>query len=306
MPSKGKIIVIAGPTGVGKTASSLALAKEFGAEIISADAVSVYRYLDIGSAKPGPEELAAVPHHMIDVVDPDQPYDANLYAKQGRAIADALHGQGQPVFVDGGTGLYIKALIHGLFREGRSDPELRQSLKDQAQEKGSHVLHRQLEELDPPSAARIHPNDAYRITRALEICILTGKPASLQQQAHGFEESPYDVLFFCLHRDRESLYQRIDRRVEQMVNLGLVSEVRSLLARGYRPDLKSMQSIGYRHMCQYIEGNLEYEEAVSMMKRDTRRLAKRQLTWFRAYPEVQWVFPDERDKMLGLASAFLE
>ncbi|MBI9077391.1 MAG: tRNA (adenosine(37)-N6)-dimethylallyltransferase MiaA [Desulfatibacillum sp.] len=306
MPLKEKIVVIAGPTGVGKSAATLPLSKEFGGEIISADAVSVYRYLDIGTAKPGPEERKFVPHHMIDVVDPDQDFDANLYARQGRAVAQTLHKQGKSVFVDGGTGLYIKALLHGLFAEGRSDPALRESLKQQAAEAGSHALHGRLQELDPPSAARIHPNDAYRIARALEICILTGKPASSQQAAHGFGESPYEVLFFCLHRDRETLYQRTDYRVDYMLNQGLENEVKGLLDRGYGPDLKSMQSIGYRQMCQYIGGSLNYEDAVTTMKRDTRRLVKRQLTWFKAYPNIHWMLPDQTENMRRLIAAFLE
>ncbi|SHK27793.1 tRNA dimethylallyltransferase [Desulfatibacillum alkenivorans DSM 16219] len=306
MPSKEKIVVIAGPTGVGKSASTLPLAREFGGEIISADAVSVYRCLDIGAAKPGMEERRLVPHHMIDVVDPDEDFDANIYAAQARAIAQSLHASGKRVFVDGGTGFYIKALLHGLFTEGRSDPELRESLRRDAVQLGSHALHDRLKELDPPSAKRIHPNDAYRITRALEICILTGKPASAQQAAHGFEESPYDVLFFCLHRDRKILYQRTDQRVDQMLALGLEQEVRGLLKKGYGPELKSMQSIGYRHMCQYMAGELNYEDAVTLMKRDTRRLAKRQMTWFKAYPEIRWMAPDETEAMRREISLFLE
>ena len=306
MPYKEKIVVIAGPTGVGKSAATLPLAREFGGEIISADAVSVYRYLDVGAAKPGPEERRLVPHHMIDVADPDQNFDANLYASQARAVAQSLHQSGKPVFVDGGTGLYIKALLYGLFSQGRSDPTLRESLKQEAVHLGSHAMHERLRERDPASAQRIHPNDAYRITRALEICILTGKPASAQQAAHGFGESPYKVLFFCLHRDREDLYQRTDQRVDHMLAQGLEDEVTGLLDRGYGPNLKSMQSIGYRHMCQFITGVWDYEDAVTIMKRDTRRLVKRQLTWFRACPDIHWLFPDQTENMRRMIGPFLE
>lgn len=259
--------------------------------------MAVYRYMDIGTAKPMPAERKAVPHYMIDVADPDENFDAAIYARQARAIADSLHKQNTPVFVVGGTGLYIKALIHGLFDEGRSDPALRASLKEQAKTLGMDAMHARLAEIDPESAKKIHPNDHYRILRALEVCTLTQKPVSAQRAAHGFSDSFYDVLIFCLHMDRAELYERVNKRVDAMLAQGLLGEVRGLLARGYDSGLKSMQSIGYRHICEHIAGRLDYEEAVSTLKQDTRRLAKRQLTWFRAYPEIKWVLPDQTRNM---------
>ena len=306
MSSRQKIIIIAGPTAVGKTSLSLDLADRFNGEIISADAVSVYRYMDIGTAKPTPEERAAAPHHLIDVVDPDEHFDAAVFAEKAGALARSMKDRGGLPLVVGGTGFYIKALTHGLFQEGASDRDLRKSLKSQALEQGKEAMHRRLNELDPAAAARIHPNDEYRVVRALEVCILTGRPVSAQQQAHGFSDCKYDVLIFCLQRDREELYERINTRVDGMLAQGLEDEVRGLLERGYHSGLKSMQSIGYRHMCMYIEGELDYEEAVTLLKRDTRRFAKRQMTWFRSYPEVKWAASGDAGFIMDSASSFLE
>ncbi len=303
---KQKMVIITGPTAVGKTSSSISLAQEFGTEIISADTVAVYRGMDIGAAKPSKAERDAVPHYMIDVADPDEPFDAAIFAKQAENVAQSLNDKGQIPLVVGGGGFYIKALTHGLFEQGRSDPELRASLRKQAKEIGSTAMHERLAEVDPQAAQRIHPNDEYRVVRALEVCTLTNQPVSTQQAAHGFSNSNYDVLIFCLHRERQDLYERINSRVDIMLSQGLEEEVHGLIAGGYGPSLKSMQSIGYRHMCQYISGALNHEEAVSTMKRDTRRLAKRQMTWFRAYPEVIWLLPGQLDIMREAVARFLK
>jgi tRNA dimethylallyltransferase len=303
---KVKLVVIAGPTGLGKTAAAIRLAEHFGAQIIGADSMQIYRHMDIGTAKPTPEERARVVHHLVDIVDPDQSFDAARYGKMGREIVDSLHRRGVLALVVGGTGLYIKALVHGLFHLPPTDPETRRRLKDLAQSIGSHAMHRKLAECDPEAAARIHPNDTFRIVRALEVFAVAGKPLSMLHRQHRFAETPYDVLKIALNMEREPLYHRIDARVEAMVAQGLLDEVHNLLARGYTGELKPMQSLGYRQMLDYIQGHLTWPEAVCQIKRDTRRYAKRQMTWLRADPGFVWIAPDSKDRLIGLVTDFLK
>lgn len=302
---KPKIIVICGPTGIGKTELSLWLAEYFKGGIISADSMQIYRYMDVGTAKPAASELARVPHYMIDRVDPDESYDAARYAREAGDCIAALERRGMVPFVIGGTGLYIKALVHGLCGAKPASPEIRAKLRHEAEINGNRFLYERLAAYDPDAAQRIHPNDIYRIIRALEVYELTGLPLSASQQAHGFAEAPFDVLKICLNIERQALYGRINRRVEQMVANGFLDEVRNLLKMGYSGELKSMKSIGYRHMVDYLRGRLGWGEAVDLMKRDTRRYAKRQLVWFRKDPELIWMTPDDFDGVRSRIEKFL-
>ena len=301
-----KIIVLYGPTGIGKTRTAVTLARMFNGEIIGADSMQIYRRMDIGTAKPTVEEQAGVPHHMIDVAEPDEPFDAARYSAMARKIVADLCRRKVIPFIVGGTGLYIRALIHGIFPSLPSDPALRAVLKEEAGTRGSAFLHRRLHACDPEAARRIHPNDAFRIIRALEVYQLTGEPLSVQQARHGFAEQPFTVLKTGLHLDREILYERINHRVDAMISQGLVDEVRNLLAAGYGPELKSMQSIGYRHMVGYLENRLEWDEAVSTLKRDTRRYAKRQMTWLRGDSGIHWFEPGRIRSMQQTINAFLD
>jgi tRNA dimethylallyltransferase len=286
-----KLIILCGPTGVGKTDFAIHLARQFNGEIVGADAMQIYRRMDIGTAKPTSAEQAAVPHHMIDIVNPDQDFDAASYARMADGIIPGIVSRGRNVFVVGGTGFYIKALVYGLFKEGPSDPAVRRRLKQQAESEGAAVLHRRLSAVDSVAAERIHPNDTYRIIRALEVFEVTGEPLTVFQQRHGFREQRYTTLQIGLFRPRPVLYDRINQRVDLMMAHGFIEEVRQLLGCGYGSDLKSMQSLGYRHLAAVIHGDTSLVEAVTTLKRDHRRYAKRQMTWFNADREVVWVDP---------------
>jgi tRNA dimethylallyltransferase len=306
VPEKPKVIIICGPTGVGKTAVGIELARRFGGEIISADSMQIYRHMDIGTAKPTPKELAQIAHHMIDIVDPDEDYDAVQFSKQGRdRILEIVNGNLIP-FIVGGTGLYIKALLHGLFQSKPVDPQIRDRLNQEAEENGRGFLYERLKKIDPAAAGRIHPNDSYRIIRALETIESSGKPISKHHQSHGFEDQPFNALKIGLRRDREKLYGRIDQRVDLMIQAGLVAEVKKLLAMGYSAELKSMQSIGYRHVVEFLEEKLSWDEYVRTLKRDTRRFAKRQFTWFGADRQNYWYEPDQLNEIVRLVEGFLE
>jgi tRNA dimethylallyltransferase len=304
-PNKPPVLVICGPTGIGKTAAAIAAAGTFGGEIISADSMQVYRFMDIGTAKPTAEERARAPHHLIDVVDPDDDFDAARFSQAAREIALAMDRRSAVPIAAGGTGLYIKAMLYGLFRARPPDPLTRQRLRQEAAEVGSEVLHRRLAVIDTQAAGRIHPHDMFRIIRALETATATGEPITDHHRRHGFCESPFRVLKIGLDMDRQALYDRIDRRVDAMINAGLLDEVRGLLSRGYGEDLKSMQSLGYRHMVDFTAGRLTWKEAVRTLKRDTRRFAKRQLTWFRADKEIVWSAPENIRALFPKIEAFL-
>jgi len=295
--------VLVGPTAVGKTAVALALAREVGAEIVNADSVQVYRELDIGAAKPTAVERALVPHHLLDVADPPEIYDAARYSLEGREVLARLQARGAPPLVVGGTGLYVRALLHGLFAEGSPRRGVRQRLREELAGYGPEALYQRLAALDPPTATRLHPRDTYRLLRALEVMETTGQPLSELLAAHRFQDSPYRVLKIGLHLPREELYRRITLRLDLMLEQGWLEEVRGLLAR-YPASLKPFQSIGYRHLINFLTGRWSWEEAVTLLLRDTRRYAKRQLTWFRADPEVQWFEPDRLEEMTALLRTF--
>lgn len=300
-----RVAVLAGPTAVGKTAVALELARKMGAEIVNADSLQVYRELDIGTAKPTREEMALVPHHLVDVVDPPDPYDASRYSHEAREVLAGLHQRGIPPLVVGGTGLYLKALLSGLFTEGSPDLRIRQRLRQELTDKGLPALHERLKRLDPASAWRLHPHDTYRILRALEVMEATGQPLSDLLEAHQFRDSPYRTLKLGLIRPRDELNQRIEERVEAMLAQGWLEEVKGLLSR-YPPDLKPLQALGYRHLIAFLQGRWTWEEAIDLLKRDTRRYAKRQLTWFKGDPEVRWYSPDQVPEMLAALKEFFE
>lgn len=305
MVARPKVAVLVGPTAVGKTAVALKLAEALGAEIINADSLQLYRELDIGTAKPTQAERARVRHHLVDVVFPDEPYDAARYAREAREAIGDLQRRGVPPLVVGGTGFYIKALLYGLFPEEERVKAVRPRLLAELAARGLATLYDRLREVDPETARRLSPGDRYRILRALEVWEATGRSLSELQAAHGFRDRPFETLKLGLHLPREELYRRIAARVEAMLAQGWLAEVRHLLRR-YPPDLKPLRSLGYRHLIRVLMGHLPLAEAVAQIKQETRRYAKRQLTWFRADPEVRWFHPDQTDEMLSRLQEFFQ
>ena len=303
---KGKIVILTGSTGVGKTALSLSLAQVFNAEIVNADSMQIYRYMDIGTAKPPPEERAIVPHHLIDIKYPDEDYDVSQFKADADRIIKDILTRGKQVLVVGGTMLYLKILIHGIFPAPPVDMALRQRLNQLAKERGREYLHQRLTKIDPEAAKRIKPRDIVRLIRAIEVYELTGKPISWHQKQHHFGKQDYECLKICLYHPREILYRHIENRVEEMFKQGLVEEVEKLLKMGYKTSLKPMQAIGYRHVIVYLEGKHTLEEAKFLIKRDTRRYAKRQLSWFRQEKNIAWYLPQEKERIKSAISQFLE
>jgi tRNA dimethylallyltransferase len=289
MPKEKPILIIAGPTAVGKTDASILLAQELSAEIVSADSMQIYRGMDIGTAKPTPEQRKLVYHHMIDVVAPDQPYSAGDYLRDARAAIDGILASGSKPIVVGGTGLYVRALMKGLFHGPPADLDLRERLLQREAEGESGCLYSDLVKVDPEAAVKIHPNDLRRTIRALEVFYLRDRKLSDFQRQHSFQDRPYRYLLLFLVRSRGELYARIEERVDQMIAAGLEEEVRTLMERGYHSGLSSMHGLGYQHFLDCFLGKTSREEAVALLKRDTRRFAKRQFTWFRREPEAVWV-----------------
>jgi tRNA dimethylallyltransferase len=291
---KPKLVIVFGPTAAGKSDLVLKLASRLNAEVINADSQQVYRQMDIGTAKPSKAELAKVPHHLIDVVDPDEEFNVARYRELAMASAEDIQSRGKQVIVSGGTGLYIKALTQGLFVGPGQDARIRETLNAEAEANGLSSLYQRLERVDSSATSWIHPNDRQRIIRALEVYQLTGKPISEWQKEHAFRESGFATLKIGLDRQRAELYERINQRCDQMIDAGLVHEVKELFDKGYSSHLNSLRSVGYRHVGLFLMGRLRLEEAVHLMKRDTRRLAKRQLTWFRRDEEIHWFHPERQ------------
>ena len=303
---KPKIVIVLGPTAVGKTELALAVAPKVNAEIVNADSQQVYRYLDIGTGKPSKPERERVRHHLIDVVNPDEDFNAARYRQLAAASIDEIHKRGAKVLVSGGTGLYLKALTGGLFSGPGQDTELRANLEREIAQIGLAALYDRLIATDPGANTKIHPNDRQRIIRALEVYQSTGRPLSEWQNEHRFQEEAFQVLKIGLARARDELYDLISRRSESMIRAGLLDEVRGLMERGYELDLKPLRSVGYRQMGEVIEGIKGLPEAIAEMKQETRRLAKRQLTWFRSDPEIRWFHPEKQEREIGeLVQAFL-
>ncbi len=303
------VVVVAGPTAAGKSGVALALAERFGGEIVNADSVQVYRYLDIGTAKPSLADRARVPHHLFDVVTPDVEYNAGRYSRDARVAVAAIHARGGLPLATGGTGLYLRALLEGLIQDGERAPDLRARLEREA-ERARHEgdperLHRRLRELDPASAEAIHPHDVRRTVRALELAQGSGRTASALRERHAFADRPYRVLYLVLDPGREALDARIDARAAAMIEAGLLREARDLRERGYGPELRSLQAIGYRHMAAVVDGLDTLDNALRAMQRDTRRFARRQRTWFRSVPEACWLHPDDSDAIAAEVARFL-
>jgi tRNA dimethylallyltransferase len=302
MPTEKSILIIAGPTAVGKTESSILLAREKGAEVVSADSMQIYRGMDIGTAKPSRDQRKLVYHHMIDIAEPDQPYSVGDYLRDARAAIDGILASGGTPIVVGGTGLYIRALTKGLFHGPPADLELRERLLLREAEGEAGALYSDLVKVDPESAVKIHPNDLRRTIRALEVYYLRDRKLSEFHQEHSFQDRPYRFKLLFLVRSRSELYPRIEQRVDQMIALGLEAEVRSLMERGYGPELTSMQGLGYKHFMEHFLGKTSRDEAVVLLKRDTRRYAKRQFTWFRREPDAHWVDITGLDRTIDIVA----
>ena len=296
-----RIVIFLGPTGIGKSKLAIEWAEELGGEIVSADSMQVYQYMDIGTAKPTLNDQKRVRHHLIDLVTPDQPFHAALYRNLGRKTIDQLFQNAKPIWVVGGSGLYIKTLTQGLFFSPKIDPHVRECLRQEAKEKGADAFYERLKKVDSQTASHLHPNDIFRVIRALEVFDSTGTPISFYREQHRFGERPYLTLKIGLEVDRDTLYRRIEERVDQMLERGFLREVERLMEVGYGPELKPMQSLGYKQMVQFLLKEIGWDEAIRQMKRDTRRYAKRQWTWFKADPEVHWW-----DESAGRQKIFLE
>ena len=287
---KKPLIVLTGPTAVGKTSLSIALARAVEGEIISADSMQVYKHMDIGSAKIKKEEMEGIPHYLIDVLEPDEEFHVVRFQEMAKEAMKEIYSKGKIPILTGGTGFYIQAVVKDIdFSQDTEKSSVRERLENLAQEKGGGYLHELLAQRDPESAEKIHPNNIKRVIRALEYYELTGEKISLHNEREGEKVSPYNTAYFVLNDHRERLYERIDRRVDQMLDEGLVEEVRRLAQMGYTRDMVSMQGLGYKEILAYLEGEYSLEEAVYVLKRDTRHFAKRQLTWFRREKDVIWV-----------------
>ena len=295
---KERLVVLIGPTAVGKTALSLALARRLDAEIISGDSMLFYRGFDIGTAKPTKEERAAVPHHFIDILAPEASFNVMDFQRLAREEIGRIVARGKLPLVVGGTGLYIKSLLEGyVFNETSGDRAYREKLERLAQEKGKAFVHGLLQEADPEAAARLHVNDFRRVVRALEVASLGNEHISEQREAAGGELA-YDAYVIGLRRERQALYARIEERVDAMLEAGFADEVRSLLAEGVPRDCPAMKGIGYREMLAYIAGGMDLPLAAAEIKKATRHFAKRQLTWFRKMPYVHWYAASQGEELL--------
>lgn len=287
---KPPLIILAGPTAAGKTALSISLAKAIGGEIISADSMQVYRHMDIGSAKVTKQEMNGVPHHLIDVLEPWEDFNVAVFQAMAKQALSGVYRRGHVPIVAGGTGFYIQALLYDIdFTQTTEDPAFRREMEEKAGREGPMAIHALLREVDPRAADAIHANNVKRVIRALEFNRQTGMRISDHNEAERQKESAFDSYYYVLTTDRPALYERIDRRVDQMMEQGLVGEVERLRAMGCRRDMVSMQGLGYKEILSYLDGEISLDEAVRIIKRDTRHFAKRQLTWFKREREVRWL-----------------
>ena len=288
--NKRPLVILTGPTAVGKTAASIGLAKAIGGEIISADSMQVYKEMDIGSAKIRPEEMDGVPHHLVDVLDPSEDFNVVLFQQMAKEAMKGIYQRGHIPIVVGGTGFYIQALLYDIdFTENNADTAYREELEALAKNQGAEYLHEMLEKVDPESAEQIHFHNIKRVIRALEYYQQTGQKISEHNEAEREKESAYNSAYFVLTDDRKILYDRIDKRVDLMMQEGLLEEVNALRLRGLKKESVAMQGLGYKELFGYFEGEYPLEEAVRIIKRDTRHFAKRQLTWFRRNPGCRWL-----------------
>jgi len=292
--NKIPLVVIVGPTAAGKTDLAIQAAKRLHGEIVSADSMQIYRYMDIGTAKPTMEERRGIPHHMIDIVDPDEEFNAALFQRGAKEAIRRIAERGRLAILAGGTGLYVNSILYPMnFTDAVEDPEYRSYLNGLLTLHGRGHLHDLLNQVDPDTAARLHPNDTRRVIRALEVYHVTGKTMMEYRQDFRDMEPLYEWMLYGLTMDRQKLYERINGRVDRMIEAGLIEEVKGLLDMGYSGDLVSMQGLGYKEIIRYLEGRIFREEAIEILKRDTRRFAKRQITWFRRETRIQWLEADQ-------------
>jgi tRNA dimethylallyltransferase len=301
------VIIIAGPTASGKTGLSIELAKLINGSIISADSMQIYRYMDIGTAKPDENERSGIRHYLIDEVDPDESFSVARYRELALGYIEDIIKEGRRPIIAGGTGLYINSLLYNInFSETICDEELRASLRKEAEEKGNRYLYERLLAMDPEAASKIHENDVKRVIRAIEVYTHTNKPISEHVKESRLEPAPYRYIVYGLNWDREKLYRRIDARVDKMIAQGLIDEVRHLVEMGYDKGTTSMQAIGYKEVLGYLRGEQTLEETIEILKRETRRYAKRQLTWFRRIREIKWIDMDENTDFSATAKKIID
>lgn len=303
---KPPLLVLVGPTAVGKTGLSIEIAKHYGCEIISGDSMQVYRGMDIGTAKITSSEMHVIPHHMLDICEPDYPFSVAEFQERVRQLIFDIASRGAVPFIVGGTGLYIESICYDFqFSDMGSDEEFREEQRQYLQEHGSEALHARLREVDPVSADRLHANDTRRVIRALEVLHLTGRTLS-EQLAGQTRVSPYNLCLTGLTMERNILYNRIEARIDRMMDEGLIDEVKGLMARGITRSHISMQGLGYKEIAAYLEGEISLEEAVRLLKRDTRHFAKRQLSWFRHMTDIHWIEIPEHAKISRILHKFHE
>ena len=289
------IVVMVGPTAVGKSRVAVEVAKAFETEVLTADSRQVYRGMDIGTDKPVPAERQGIPHRLIDLVNPDESFNTGLYRRQALDEIERLYRDRRLPLVVGGTGLYVRTLLKGLCGAPPTDPIARAALRQEAKDQGHDRLYARLVALDPVAAARLHPRDESKVIRALEVCQLSGRRMSEFQQEHGFAERPFSALIIGLNRDRAALYRRIEERIDWQLAHGLIEETEQLLAQGYQLDSAAMKGLGYRQVAEHLAGEYNVAEMVRRFKRDTRHYSKRQLTWFRKEPGIQWLTIEESE-----------
>ena len=296
------VVVIVGPTAVGKSRVAVEVAKAFETEVLTADSRQVYRGMDVGTDKPAPEERQAVRHRLIDLVNPDEPFNAGLYRHQAIGEIERLYRDRRLPLVVGGTGLYVRTLLKGLCGAPPADPTVRAVLRREAKEQGHDRLYARLVEVDPATAARLHPRDESKVIRALEVYQLSGRRMSEFQQEHGFAEQPYSALIIGLNRDRGALYRRIEERIDWQLAHGLIEETQQLLVQGYQRTSAAMKGLGYRQVAEHLAGEYDVAEMVRRFKRDTRHFSKRQMTWFRKEPGIQWLMIEESESVQHTAA----
>jgi tRNA dimethylallyltransferase len=306
------VVVIVGPTAVGKSRIAVEVAKAFETEVLTADSRQVYRGMDVGTDKPAPEERQGIPHRLIDLVGPDESFNAGLYRRQAIDEIERLYRDRRLPLVVGGTGLYVRTLLKGLCDAPPTDPIVRAALKQEAEDQGHDRLYARLVEVDPVAASRLHPRDESKVLRALEVYQLSGRRMSEFQQEHGFAERPFSTLMIGLNRDRDALYRRIEERIDWQLAHGLIEETKQLLDQGYQRDSAAMKGLGYRQVAEHLAGAYDSAEMVRRFKRDTRRFSKRQMTWFRKEPGIQWLTIEESEsvqhttaRVIGQADRFL-
>ena len=300
---KRPLIILTGPTAVGKTKASIGLARAINGEIISADSMQVYKYMDIGSAKIKSEEMEGIKHYLVDVLEPDDEFHVVKFQQMAKQAMEEIYAKGKIPIIVGGTGFYIQAVLYDIdFTENQADTSYREMLERLALEKGAECIHNMLRDVDSASAEAIHTNNVKRVIRALEFYHQTGEKISEHNEQERAKLSPYDYCYFVLNDEREVLYERIDRRIDQMLEEGLLQEVQALKDKGYTKDMVSMQGLGYKEILDYLNGENSLDEAIYILKRDTRHFAKRQLTWFRREKDVVWIQKDayqrDEDKIL--------